>query len=386
MLHLTSTSAIGGTETMVMALSRACDRRLFEMSVDSLGGPGLLMSACAGGADGQPTVDSSNWRVMPPWPWYWARLASHLGRVRDREFDIVQTYGLRADLIGRLLKRRFAQRGRPVRLICSVRSTDAWRPRHQVLLDRWTLGRADGFIANSNAGREIRIRREGIPPGRIATIHNGVELAPAGLADGDAVRRELGIAPARRPVFAHVANLRPMKGHGDLLAAVPRVLERFPEALFLLAGRDESNGAYEREASDRGLGEAVRFLGYHPRPREIMRAADVVTLPSHYEGCPVSILEAMAEQRPIVATRVGGIPELVRHEQEALLIEPADAPGLADALIAAADNLDRSAALATAARRRVESEFSLERMVDRYQQAYLDVLAGRPPLADNGGD
>ena len=264
----------------------------------------------------------------------------------------MHTYGLRADLAARLLRPLIGR----ARLLCAIHSTDAWRERGKVLLDRWTAGAADGFVSVSLVGRDLRIRRECLRADRIAWIPNGIRVDRDDLADRNAVRRSLGIAADAFPVIAHVANLRPMKGHDDLMAAVPEVLRAFPEAVFLLAGRDESGGCYAARVREAGLDGTIRLLGFYPNGREIIRAADIFILPSHYEGCPISILEAMAERRPIVATRVGGIPEQVRHEKEALLIEPGEPAALAGAIVRLAGDESLRRRLAEAARLRVERE------------------------------
>jgi glycosyltransferase involved in cell wall biosynthesis len=178
-----------------------------------------------------------------------------------------------------------------------------------------------------------------------------------------------------------------MKGHGETIEAAAALAARWPDAVWLLAGRDESAGRYAAQARERGVERQIRFLGFYPGGREILRAADLFILPSHYEGCPISILEAMAERRPIIASRVGGIPEQVTDGVEALLIPPADAGALADAI----DRLWRDGAmrvkLIEAARRRVEREFGRERMIERYSRLYRNLAAGMwPPRLSNGDD
>jgi glycosyltransferase involved in cell wall biosynthesis len=370
-LQLTGTSAIGGAEQVALDLARGCDRDRFEVVVASLGGPPLLIEACL---SGQPPVQARHWRAGSPWPWRLDRLLTETARLRATGVDLAMTYGLRADLVGRLFKGRLGA----ARLLCAIHSTDAWRGKGKILLDRWTSGAADAFVSVSAAGRRVRIEREGLPAEKIALIPNGIRVDAPELATRKEARAALGVADEDFPVIAHVANLRPMKGHGEVLAAAPDVLRRHPRALFLLAGRDESGGDYARRAQAAGLAERVRFLGYHPRAREVMRAADVFILPSHYEGCPISILEAMAERRPIVASNVGGIGEQVRDGVEALLIAPRRADALAEAIARLADDADLCRRLTEAARRRVEQEFSRERMIARYETLWEAVIERRP--------
>jgi len=364
-LHLTATSAIGGTERMVLEIVRGSDPQRFEMAAASLGGPGLLTEACR-----EAGRRAWNWGLERPWPWKAPRLLSWIRRMRDCQFDLIQTYGLRADLVGRLFKQGL---GAPL-LVCNIASVDAWRGAHKVWLDRRTAGAVDLFIASCEAARRSRIERERFDPGRIAAIYNGVELDPPGLASRPEARRALGLSQEDFPVVAHVANLRPMKGHSEALAAAARLLRDFPRAVFLFAGRDDSGGRYQRLAHDLGVAGRARFLGFHPRGREVARAADIAILPSYYEGCPVALLEAMAESRAIVATEVGGIPELVRHEREALLIPPGRPEALAAALSRLAADAALREALGCAARQRAEAQFTVQRMIRRHEEAYSELL------------
>jgi glycosyltransferase involved in cell wall biosynthesis len=371
-LHLTSTSALGGAEQVILELARHSDPARYAMLVVSLDGPPQLTEACRAGT---PPVEAEHWGAGRPWPWRLHRILPRVAAMRRRGFHLVQTYGLQADVVGRLLKRRLGM----VKLLNSVHSTDAWRSRPKVLLDRWTAGAVDRIVSVSHAGSRVRIERERLDPRLFVYIPNGIEIDPPGLAARDEARRALGLRQKDAPVIAHIANLRPMKGHGEVLTAATDVLARYPSAVFLLAGRDESDGRYQRQAQALGLGDRLRFLGFHPHAREVMRAADLFILPSYYEGCPIAILEAMAERRPIVASNVGGIPELVRHEREALLIEPRHPDALRDAIVRLVEDRALATGLTEAARRRVEAEFNRDTMIRRYCELYDAMIEEREP-------
>jgi L-malate glycosyltransferase len=371
-LHLSTSSTIGGTERATLDLARALDPDRFAHTFVALGGPGDSLGAAA--AAGFPTT---NVRAGIPIPWNPLGILRLIRVARRTRPDLVQTYGFVADVVGRVLKPLL---GGP-RLVSSIRSVDAARPRWHTLLDRWTAGAADLFISNSEAGRLSRIERERIAPGRIITIHSGIELDPPGLPDRVAARESVGIDDLDRPVIAHIANLRWMKGHDEVLEAAATLRGAFPDAVWLLVGRDDSGGRHEHRAAELGLGDRVRFLGFHPEPRAVLRAADLAILPSRYEGLPVAILEAMAEGKPIVATAVGGIPELVRDGDEALLIPPGDATALATAIERLATDPALAARLGAAARSRAEADFAREVMVGRYAETYARLI---DPAHDRG--
>lgn len=368
-LQLTSTSDIGGTESMLLHFLAHYDRARFEVEVGSLVGSGLLTERAR--ALGVPAWNLAMGFQLDP-----RGLLELFMRLRAGRFDLVQLYGLRADTIGRPLA-RLAGAGR---IVSSIRSTDPWRKGRHVWLDRATARLATLWISNSEAGRASRIARERFPGDKIVTILNGIPLpapelaAPPSAAERVEFEKEAGLAPGDGPRVAFVANLRRMKGHADLIEALPAVLRERPGLRVLCAGRDDSAGEIPRLAAERGVAHAVRLLGFQSDTRHLIRHCDFLILPSLWEGCPVAVMEAMALGRPVVATRVGGIPELVESEREGLLIPPRDPAALAEALLRLAGNPELVRAMGEASRRRAERDFSVEAMTRRIEKAYLGLL------------
>lgn len=368
-LQLTSTSDIGGTESMLLHFLQHASRSRFSLEVGSLTGSGLLTERAR--ALGVPAWNLAMRSPVSPGP------GIHLfNLLRRGRFDLVQLYGLRADTLARPLARLA---GIPV-IVSSIRSTDPWRKRRHVWLDRLTAPLAALWISNSEAGRRSRIERERFAAEKIITILNGIPLPPPELAapptpeERRAFDEEAGLDPADGPRVAFVANLRRMKGHEDLVEALPAVLEKFPKLKVLCAGRDDSLGAIPALARARGVDHALRLLGFRADTQRIVRHCDWLILPSLWEGCPVSVMEAMALGRPVIATRVGGIPELLESGREGLLIQPHAPAELAQALTALAGDPARVHAMGEAARRRAEAEFSVETMTRRLEAVYLKLL------------
>lgn len=368
-LQLTSSSDLGGTERMVLHFLRHVDRETFSVEVGSLVGSGQLTREVE-------ELGFPAWNLGMKKAFEWRAARELLARFRAGRFDLAQFYGLRADALGRPLARISGIR----HIISSIRSPDPWRRFHHVLLDRLTSGSVAFWISNSEAGRQSRIRRERFPPRRIFTIPNGIPLpAPELLEPVSAERRREfeqrhGLKPGGGPRVIFIANLRPMKGHLDLLTALPEVLAEFPETVVLCAGRDDSGGAIPEETRRRGLADAVRFIGFVPDTYELLRHGDCAILPSHWEGCPVSVLEAMAMGRPVIATTAGGIPDIVRSEAEGLLIPPGNPEALAQALLRLFRNPDEGNKWAAAARQRAQREFSVEVMTQRIEAVYRILL------------
>jgi glycosyltransferase involved in cell wall biosynthesis len=168
-----------------------------------------------------------------------------------------------------------------------------------------------------------------------------------------------------------VANLRAEKGHDTLLAAVPRILARHPGASVTLVGDGPRREALETLARALGVSAAVHFLGECRDVAPVLAGHDLFVLPSRSEAFPNALIEAMATALPVVATSVGGIPEVVRSGENGLLVPPDDPPALADAIVALMDDPARAAALGRAARADVERHYTIDRMVEQFEQLYL---------------
>jgi glycosyltransferase involved in cell wall biosynthesis len=184
--------------------------------------------------------------------------------------------------------------------------------------------------------------------------------------------------PCDALVFSSVASLFPYKGHRCLLQALTLIRDQLPaDWLLLAAGRDPDNNLAELVslAEQLGLGEHVRFLGERLDVPAILSAADIHVSASQEEGFPNNILEAMSAGLPVVATAVGGVPEQVTDETTGLLVPPDNPGALALALLLLAGDRTRRLSMGRAGRQRVEQNFSLERSIDAFAQAYARAAA-----------
>jgi glycosyltransferase involved in cell wall biosynthesis len=212
-------------------------------------------------------------------------------------------------------------------------------------------------------------------------IYNGIDLAAYSelLIDRNTARAQFGIGQDDL-VFSSVANLYAYKGHADLLQALHKVSAKLPYAwILLVAGRDvDGNLVRLIELRDQlGLKFHVRFLGERPDVPAVLSASDIHVSASHTEGLPNNILEAMSCGLPVVATAVGGVPELVVDGVTGLLPPARDANALGTALLALANNIECRDRMGRAGHERVATCFSIERSVAAYEQIYQDVLADR---------
>lgn len=178
--------------------------------------------------------------------------------------------------------------------------------------------------------------------------------------------------PTARAKLVAVGNLYPVKDHATLLRAAVRL----PVARIAIAGRGSQEEPLRRLAHELGLAERVHLLGLRDDVDTILTAADIFVQPSLSEGLPLAVLEAMAFGLPVVATRVGGVPEAVVDGDTGYLVPAGDPEALGTALARLIESPDRGRSMGAAGRERAEAGFSVQRMTDTYRQLYLE-LSGR---------
>jgi glycosyltransferase involved in cell wall biosynthesis len=300
--------------------------------------------------------------------------------VRRQRIALVHSYGLYPNLFAVP-----AARAAGARAIASIRDLGdhlSWWRRH---LQRWTCSLADRVVANAFAVRS-RLIEEGYPGGRVTVIHNGIDLERyRSLRTGDRVREELRI-PRGAPLVAMLARLTHLKGAEYFLEAASIAGRACPEAHFLVVGDSKclglGNPAYrpslEALASRLGLDGRVRFAGFRTDVPELLAGAAVSVQPSLSEGLSNVVLESMAAGLPVVATAVGGNPEMVVEGETGLLVPPRDAAALAAALARLLSDAPLARRLGEAGRRRVAERFSLQAMCARTVDVYREVLQAAP--------
>jgi glycosyltransferase involved in cell wall biosynthesis len=228
------------------------------------------------------------------------------------------------------------------------------------------IGRGVARILPVSRHNAIRLERLlGWPRTSMEVVHNAVDVTAFDRRPDPALRRAIA-GHDERPVALVVARLDRQKGHRHLLAAARDV----PDAVFVLAGDGPERPALEGAASQLGVGDRVRFLGERDDVAELLAACDLFVLPSLYEGLPISVLEAMAARRAVVATAIGGTDEAVVDGQTGLLVPPADPASLAAAIRRVLADAELRSRLGEAGRARVAERFSAQAMVRRVMDVY----------------
>ena len=252
------------------------------------------------------------------------------------------------------------------------------------LLERWLAGITTKLIAVSPEVRDDLVRLGVGPRDKFAVIRLGIELEER-VGGGDEVRREtrrqMGVAPDAF-VVGWVGRMTAVKRTDDVLLAFRELLDRDVDAWLCLVGDGPDRGHLERRAHELGIVRRCLFLGYQDDVAPYYEAIDVLLLPSVNEGTPVSVIEALAAGRPAVATRVGGVPDVVRDGVDGFLVEVGDAATLADRLAELAADGERRAEMGRAGRGRVLERYAVDRLVDDVDRLYRRLLDEHPARAD----
>jgi glycosyltransferase involved in cell wall biosynthesis len=236
------------------------------------------------------------------------------------------------------------------------------------------VSRHGRMVAVSQDLKRFIHEKVGIPETRVEVIYNGVALAQT-VTDEDVqkCKVELGISGGY-PVLGVVGSLYPVKGHRFLLEAMPEILGRWPKAQLLVIGRGELEIALKEQVEQLVIGANVHFLGMRQDVSRLLSLLDAFVLPSSSEGLSIALLEAMASGKPVVATRVGGNPELIDHGRTGFLAQPEDARDLAANLLKLLSDPGTMHQFGRQAAERVRQHFSMEQMADRYRDLYVRSL------------
>jgi glycosyltransferase involved in cell wall biosynthesis len=239
----------------------------------------------------------------------------------------------------------------------------------------WALSRADSVIAVSKAAADGLAKITKLPRPKIHVIPNGIELESFCAAEleesGLQLREKFGYDSNHRVVLLPAA-LRNGKGHDVFFAAIPRLRQQIPSLRVIVAGSGDQESNL-RECA-RSFADCVLFLGECAQMPQLFHACDLVVLPSFSEALPTALIEAAASRRPVVATRIGGTPEVVDENRTGLLVRTNDPDALADAIIEMFKNPERLKTFGSAARAHAEKNFSIELQVARTLKLWSEVI------------
>ncbi len=367
-MFIITTLEVGGAETLLVNLVRRFDRSRVLPEICCLKAAGQL------GEEMRQEVPLFDSLLTGK---YDLRVFTRLTKLlRRRRIDAVVTVGAGDKMFWGRLAARAA--GVP-NVACALHST-GW-PDVVGRLNRWLTPLTDAFIACAVSHGAYLVDHEQFPAERVHVIPNGIDVdrfqpRPA----SPSLRRQLGI-PDDAPLACILAALRPEKNHEMFLDVARRVRREIPKAHFLIIGDGPRRADLERRAALADLTDAVHFVGTRPDVPELLSLTDVVLLTSHMEANPVSVLEALAMEKPVVATRVGSVPQSVLEGEVGYLVEPGDAAAMAERVVQLFRDPASSAVLGAAGRKHVVANCSLARMVEGYEDLLHDLSRSKLPAS-----
>lgn len=359
-LHVIDSLHLGGAQEVVLNLA-TCGSPRFQHEVATLHGHGIYWHRLR--EAGVKVHSLSPHKYLPLY------LGTLPALLLARRPDILHCHLIPSNIIAKPLG---ALLGVPL-ILNHDHTNDPQRIDNKLLLslDKTTNRFAHHIIAVAAACRDFLIQHESLPPQKITLVPNAIDLrrfAP-GKADRAESRNKFGL-PTDAKVIAGVGRLNPQKNFSLFLDIAAELAPGFPELRFLLAGEGPEESVLHEKAHALGLADRIVFAGYVADTRQVYAAADILLMPSRFEGLPMTLLEAMAMGLPVVASKLDGIAEVIEDGHEGFLIKSNDTQGFVNRCSALLENLAKSSELAANARAKIESHFSVERMTSAVEAIY----------------
>jgi glycosyltransferase involved in cell wall biosynthesis len=346
-LEAITPSRIGGAEVFVADFCRALPSLGADVTLFVPKGRPFVEYASARG------VESVNWKTCGKLdPVTVIRLAR---LIKNHNIEVIHTHLSTASLLGAFAAK--LARARSVSHVHGLNSATSFR-------------RSDRIIAVSEASKRF-LTKQGLPESKIQVVHNGVDLSRFQPTSLEEAKRRQGFEVGK-PVFGVFGRLSPEKGQRTAIEAVFLLKQMGIDARLFLAGDGVERADLHKAAEALGIGDQVKFAGFVQDVRELMSACDAVVVPSLKEGFGLAAVEAMALERPVIASRTGGLPEIVVPDQTGFLFTPADPDALSRALAELSSDSERAAAMGKLGRQRVQEHFDQQKQFRKV----LEVLRG----------
>jgi glycosyltransferase involved in cell wall biosynthesis len=354
--HLVLTLNFGGLEQLVIQLSEELKRRGVESSIVALTDGALLEEANRRGVRSLALHKKSGLR--PAVPLQLARM------LRDLRVDILHTHNF-APLIY----------GTPAATLCRIPTINTRHGRAALRSYSWLWALTDRVVAVSHDAKTELLRHNSIRSDKVSVIWNGIDLSPYRAAPTTDIRAELGVSRDLL-LIGTVGRLSEEKDHATLLRAFRATLDRGVTAELVIAGGGPMEERLKDLARELAVDAKVRFLGFRTDVPAVLQGCNLYVQSSRMEGVSLTLIEAMAAGLPVIATRVGGNPEVVQDSVTGTLVPPADPTSFAAAMFGILRDGQMATRMGDAGRQRADDVFSLRVMADGYMQLY-EALARR---------
>jgi glycosyltransferase involved in cell wall biosynthesis len=364
-VHLTASSLFGGPERQMLGLASALPIEFSSTFVSfSEGGrcrPFLAAARAVGFDAAELTHDTPNFR---------SAIRELTAFLRGNLADVVVTHGYKSNLLGRPAARRA---GIPIVSVSRGWTGENIKVWSYEAMDRFHLRFVDRVVCVSTAQAE-RVRRSGVSPERVHVIRNAARLSAFDKPNPANRSRLRAIAGGDGPIVVAAGRLSPEKGFQVLLESAPDLFRIAPSARIVVFGDGPLRNKLERRLLELGISDRIRLPGFRRDLDALLPWADVVVLPSLTEGLPNVALESAAAGLPVVATAVGGIPEVVVDGYTGFLVPPRDPYSLAARISFLLTDVERARAFGAAGRRHVEDNFSFESQSRAYQMLFAELV------------
>lgn len=366
-MHLRDSNFVGGPERQILEHLRRAENDHLHLSLCCFRGKGHSSEL----EDSARSLGLDCMSVAARWPLDLPSVVELARGVRDRKVDLLVTHGYKPNLLGRLAS---WIAGVPTVAVSRGWTYESRRVRCYEFLDRIFLRLADAVVAVSEAQRQ-KVLACGVRPDKVRVIHNAIDLDSfPGPAD-HGIRDELGI-PHEAFLVATAGRLSPEKNHLGLVDAATRVLAKMPDVYFVVFGEGFLRPELEKAVADAGIGRRFFLPGFRSDVRSLLHEIDIFVLPSHTEGLPNVVLEAFACRKPVVATMVGGTPEVVRHGENGFLVQPAVMKDLAVSLAELCASADMRYTMGEKGFQLVKEQFWYEKQTQLYLNIY-EMMKGK---------
>ena len=360
-LHFSTSSGPGGAERLVNKLAVGFQNHSFR-SLVCLFRPGWLQEQCVNyGISTRVIPNQGPFDLV--WLWQFIRLIQkeHVKLIHAHEFDAIVHGTLAAAIAG-------------IPIVATVHGKNYYWQKGVRRVAYRLVSRYARMVAVSRDLKNFLTESTGVLPARLRVVYNGTDSFPdIGPDEQIELRHEIGLNGEDQVVGA-VGSLYPVKGHRHLIDAVPASIQACPRTKFIIIGRGDQETQLKNQAKELGIDRYVHFLGLRQDIPRLLSIMDVFVLPSLSEGLSVATLEAMASGKPVVATRVGGNPELVVEGETGFLVPSEDNRALAEGIVTLLLDSARARSMGRKGQERVQQLFRMDTMIDNYERLYRECL------------
>jgi len=362
-LHLTTDSKIAGAEKLLIGIAKEFDRKKFEIYFCTIKERGDLQNELEKLGQEALSLDCSSFAQLPT---AYLKLSNI---VKKYKINILHTHLYHASIIGQ----EVAHSQKNVVGIITRHYSDLlyiYGSAMQRKLDRKASSRAKNIIAISNGVKKVLVEQDKIDEKKITVIHNGIDFNEFRIKDNSIdIRKDL-LLDKETKIIGAIGSLHPRKGHRYLIEAADILCRKIFNIKFIIAGE----GVLEKELVDLrdafGLEDKIIFTGFRKDVVDVIQAMDVIVQPSIEEGFGLSIIEAMSLGKPVIASCVGGIPEIIDDKKTGILVQSKNPIALAEAIEFFLNNKKEADLICKTAQEKVRRKFDLIKMIRRYEELY----------------